>query len=396
MSIDVLMLAPVYPFAEDNGHKIAVMSDVHAVLANGLRLALFAFWHHGQTEPSPGDADFPVQVVPVRKGSRPVRFLRSLTSAFPPSVERLYSRHARQALACFARKTKPRLVIVNDFCLGGYIPLLREAAPGARIAARSHNVMADVCSHQLRGAPRRMKPVFALETSRWRRLEGGTLRTADCCWAITANDALRLRQIYGGPGVGYLPVSIKLEKYLAVPLAAGDDRTLVHLGTTDVRKYPDFLYFLRTTWPRLREAGADMRLILGGRFEGVRQLPADGVEYRGYVEDDASLFARGRYALNLQTSTGGIKLKSLTAMAAGRTLVSTTIGVEGIDIQPGMHYWNLEQMIAGGAVPWLSHDGAAPLEVARRGREWVSENHCAARVGRQFAALLEHLSGQRS
>ena len=57
----------------------------------------------------------------------------------------------------------------------------------------------------------------------------------------------------------------------------------------------------------------------------------------GRCSSDAEFLAKGRYFVNPQESGSGIKIKSLVAMASGKLLISTPIGVEGIPTKNGAH-----------------------------------------------------------
>ena len=98
-------------------------------------------------------------------------------------------------------------------------------------------------------------------------------------------------------------------------------------------------------------------------------LEAPGVTFSGPVDDDADIYRRGRLALNFQQSTGGIKLKTLTSLAAGRTLISTVRGIEGVPITSGQHFWDMGTFLSNRLRDILA-DTAGLQRIAQAGRAW--------------------------
>jgi glycosyltransferase involved in cell wall biosynthesis len=89
--------------------------------------------------------------------------------------------------------------------------------------------------------------------------------------------------------------------------------------------------------PRLGPAGPEV--LVAGRDPGpeLSALAAAAPRLRllGYVPDLAPLYARAGVFVNPMRGGGGTRLKMLEAMAAGKAVVSTTIGAEGLTLTPG-------------------------------------------------------------
>jgi hypothetical protein len=112
------------------------------------------------------------------------------------------------------------------------------------------------------------------------------------------------------------------------------------------------------------------------------------VTYAGRIEDDAAAYRKGRFALNFQNTTGGVKLKTLTSLAAGRTLVSTSKGVEGLRLVAGEHYWHMRSLLSTDRLADLIGDTETNKRIGNAGREWVLQNHSRAAIAAQFGTLL--------
>jgi glycosyltransferase involved in cell wall biosynthesis len=102
----------------------------------------------------------------------------------------------------------------------------------------------------------------------------------------------------------------------------------------------------------------------------------DRLAVTGYVEDERPYLERCA-ALVLPMRTGaGSRLKALIAMASGLPIVSTRVGMEGLDAQPDVHY-----LAAESAAEWVSclhrllGDPVLRQRMARDGRLLVEQQY---------------------
>jgi len=230
------------------------------------------------------------------------------------------------------------------------------------------------------------RPAIQYDCRRYLALERDAAAQCDAHWAITAADAERMKQLYGRPA-SCLTVSIPLEKYEALRPEHGLSNGFVHVGTLDFRRRSELETFLAGSWPRVLDADPQATLTLAGSLWG-RRIEARNVSYCGRVASDHDVYRLGRFALNFQSSTGGIKLKTLTSLAAGRTLLSTARGVEGLPLESGKHYWEIGEFLGSQGLKSMLQEADATQPIADAGRQYVARNHSRETVARQFGALL--------
>lgn len=388
----VLMLAGMLPYARDMGQKIGIMSDVDALRANGATTTLLAY----DVGHSPADSlqsSHACVVIPTKAGGRLTRFVRAIPTSLPGAAERYYSVEARAIIRASVQRIRPSMIVIQSPTLAAWIPMFRELVPDAVIVARADNVVADIARQELAAAPLLLKPFYALENAKWQCLERLFIRASDRVSAITEPDRVLLRAIYGRRDAVCLPVAISIGKYFGIKITEGSEDIFISIGSLDLKKAHGLRIFLREIWPRLKSIKPTLRLILAGRVSAKVPIDVAGVEYVGYIDDDAGLYAKGRFALNAQVLGGGIKLKSLNSMAAGRTLVATNEGVRGMNVEHGTHYWNLETLSASNALSTLFESTRLNADIARAGREWVSEHHSPRRVAEIAGRLLAEALG---
>lgn len=388
VKMDVLLLAAVNPFDARDGHRMAAASDLFAILDNHLTVGVVGFLYNDQQPPTrmedPKRCD--AKFFRVRNGSFPLRFVRGLFADVPPSSERLYSRESIAGVRDALKSWKPKFVIVNDVSMSGYIPLVRELAPDAKVILRTMNVMQDVRREHLDRTKGLLQLPVRYDYRSYIKFEATAMESCDAHWAISEEDAARMTLLYGCPS-GCLSVSIPQERYRGIDIGEGDNHCFVHVGTLDFRRRTDLDLFLKVSWPKIRAVSPQAAVNFVGQLTG-RAIDAPGAVYTGPVADDADAYRKGRFALNFQNTTGGIKLKTLTSLAAGRTLVSTRRGVEGLRLIEGEHYWDMTSFVSANHLAQVIEDAERSRRMGQAGREWVVANHSRAAIASQFRGLF--------
>ena len=101
------------------------------------------------------------------------------------------------------------------------------------------------------------------------------------------------------------------------------------------------MYFVNEIWPLITATTPDVRFFAVGRSPAKEFVTLASRDPRivvtGFVDDIRPLVRQSAvYIVPLRVG-GGTRLKVLDAMAMGKAIVSTSIGCEGIDVEPGRH-----------------------------------------------------------
>lgn len=180
------------------------------------------------------------------------------------------------------------------------------------------------------------------------------------------------------------------------PPSADGPPTLLFTGSMDHPPNRDaILWFGREAWPLVTARVADARLLVVGRgpqdeLSGLARQP--GVQVTGPVPQMGPWFERAHVAIAPLRSGGGSRLKILEALAAGRAVVSTTVGAEGLDLRPSEHLLVCDsaQDFAEACVRLLG-DGVLRERLAAQGRNHAAQRYDWPALGDRFDSALENI-----
>ncbi len=101
--------------------------------------------------------------------------------------------------------------------------------------------------------------------------------------------------------------------------------------------YDGMAWFLREIYPLIRAEVPGVRLTITGDPDGRPPLTGPNVTQTGRVADVHALIAASAVSIVPIRSGGGTRLKILESIATGTPVVTTSKGVEGLELRSGEH-----------------------------------------------------------
>ena len=151
----------------------------------------------------------------------------------------------------------------------------------------------------------------------------------------------------------------------------------------------DIWPLLLARWPAGR--ARPRLLVVGAAADPLRGQPlAEGVELLGHADDLGPLYARLAVVVNPVRLGGGLKIKNVDALCAGKALVTTTLGAEGLEDGAGSAYVVADEPAAfAAAVLALLCDDAARARLAAQAYRYACAQFAADTVYAELDAVLE-------
>ncbi len=187
------------------------------------------------------------------------------------------------------------------------------------------------------------------------------------------------------------------------PAAASDSSTLVFVGGFDHEPNVDaMLWFCREALPLIAESVPEVRLkIIGSNVpQIVRALASSRVEVLGFVPETTSHLRASAVSVAPLRFGAGMKGKVGEALALGIPVVSTTVGIAGMGLTPGVNVLvgDTARLFADAVIALLG-DQRLRARLGAEGREIIalrySETAVAGRLNELFNTVVPSLEPRR-
>ena len=264
---------------------------------------------------------------------------------------------------------------------------------GTRSVMFTHNVETEILERHAQMATGFRRPVWQLEARKMAAFERRVLRRFDTVVAVSGRDGRMLEQRFALRHVPVIDTGVDLDFYAFDP-PARPGTTIVFSGAMDSRSNIDGIEFLlEQVWPHIAAERADVRMLVVGRnppptlVARARQMSLPW-EFTGFVEDIRPHVLRGDVSVIPLRVGSGTRLKAFEAMALGRPVISTALGVEGLSVVPGTHFLAAEsgEDFARETLRLLA-DTALRRGIAERARSLLEARFSWSQVGGQFERI---------
>jgi polysaccharide biosynthesis protein PslH len=178
---------------------------------------------------------------------------------------------------------------------------------------------------------------FGLQARRMFEWEKAVCRSASQVVAVSEVDERTMRARFGVERISSVPTGVDLA-YFERPATAAVKHDLVFVGSMDWMPNIDGVrWFLDEVFPLIRAKKPDCRLAIVGRQPPPSLVAEQSahVTVTGTVPDVRPFLWQAPVSIVPLRIGGGTRLKIFEAMAAGTTVVSTTIGAEGLPVTHG-------------------------------------------------------------
>ena len=327
---------------------------------------------------------------PPQRGTLAAKLQRvtSLFGRYPVAVASDRSA-AGSAVVRAALEAKPD-VVVFDFPHSVILAPERIEVPSVMF---THNVEAEIFQrHAEVASSGLMRAVWRSQHRKMLRFEREVLERFDAVVAVSEKDCEYFRDNWSIDGCRPIPTGVDTEFFVYQQPAS--DRQVVFCGSMDWIANIDAMEFFHSeVWPEVRKLVPDACMKVVGKAppdEFARRVNNASPEWQftGFVDDVREhVGGSGVFVIPLRVGSG-TRIKAFEAMAMGCPVVSTSIGIEGLDVTDGEHYLNADEPAElAAAIARLLENAALRDSMSQAARSLVE-----ARFGyRRAAAVFEDI-----
>lgn len=350
--MNILILTPQLPYPPHQGTSLRNLHIIKG-LAQQHTITLLTFAKSLEAEFGPlADLCAEIVTVPMPHRSMVTRFAQLVTTRQPDMGHRLRDLAFDLALDELLSNNQFDIVQIEGIELANAIAIVRDVSPNSKIVFDNHNAETELQRRAMETDARNPRRWVAagysfVQVQRLARFERWACRESDAITVVSENDRDALlallndvRETEFGKKITVVPNSIDTEEYANY---AGEQVhfDVVFMGKMDYRPNIDAaLYFVDEIWPFVRSKHPSATCAIVGqkphaRLDRLRDIA--GVTITGWV-DSVQPYLHGCRVFVMPLRMGsGTRLKLIEAMAAGKPIVSTTIGAAGFPIVDGRH-----------------------------------------------------------
>lgn len=261
---------------------------------------------------------------------------------------------------------------------------------------RFNNVKYEIYRQYAKHTGNPAKSLYAyLQYAKTKGFETRIPERSDLTLTITEEDRERLTRRDTSANIDVLPAGVDLSRFRP-DNGEPEERTITFFGSMDYHPNEDAaIWFTEEVLPRVRAQFDDATFEIVGKSPpaSVRALAKrDGVRVTGFVEDIQEYVSRATIVVIPIRVGTGVRIKVLHAMAMGKPMVSTPVGVQGIRVEEDRHAvvaQTPDEFAA--AVEALLTDPERRGRLGRNARTLVKSDHDWATIVERLGAFYDGL-----
>ena len=340
----ILLLCNKSPYPPSEGGPIAMNMIIEGLISAGHSVKVLAINSNKYTVdiatiPEDYRIKTGIELVYVDLSIQPVAALRNLFSSRSYHVERFISKDLEASLIRVLKAETFDIVQFEMLYMSPYVNIVRKYSK-AKIVLRAHNIEHIIWQRVAAKTKNPLKRVYLQHlVNKLKKYECSAVRLFDGVAAITEQDAVFFRSSECPITETRIPIPV-----VAIPFGIDPARfpetdkepefpSLFSIGAMNwIPNLEGILWFLNEVWPEIHTKYPELKYYLAGRHmpASIREKQVPGVVVIGEVKD-ALAFIQSKAVLIVPLFSGsGIRIKIIEGMAAGKAVISTTIGAEGI------------------------------------------------------------------
>jgi glycosyltransferase involved in cell wall biosynthesis len=397
----ILCITSELPWPLDTGGKLRTFHLLRA-LAHQFHVRVIVPVSSAHDEAIQQLQDHNITVIPVHVAAKNAfnQVGKALSAAVQSKPYVLYRRHwhpaVKQAILDAAASCNPDLLYLDHLDSHQY----RSVLPNCPALLDLHNIYSLIVERYASEQSNRLKrSYFQREARLLKQVESGLCRNINLLFAVSQIEVEHYQQL-GVKSVHLVPNGVDCSLYSHLPCGRSPEGLkLLFLGTMSWGPNSHAASFLiETVLPEVRKKYPDAEAWIVGRHPPAnlqQHHGKNGVHVTGGVPDIVPYFRDANLLVVALESGGGTRLKILEAFAAGLPVISTSVGVEGIDASDGIELCIEDRSTFAHRIFNLIEHPALAQDMASKARQLVLAQYDWKSIGEKASNLIhQHLRAE--
>jgi glycosyltransferase involved in cell wall biosynthesis len=324
------------PFPPTDGGAMGIYTITKGLAENGCTIDLLAINTPKHSQPKDAMKKWAHQHdVFVNTAIRPFALFKNIFfGKLPYNISRFYAEDVKRQLQVLLKANKYDFIQLEGAFVATYIPFIQELV-STPIIVRTHNIEYVIWKRLAQNERNPIKKWFFNHLSnRLYTFESQYYNLADGIAAITPTDQERLQQMHVNNTISVIPVGTEFDKFETDEVEPVADSLFI-IGALDWMPNLEGLeWFMSNIWPDITEFSKHITLHIAGKNtpDYMTQWEKPNVHVHGFVDDAVHFMMTYNLMLVPLLSGGGMRVKIIEGLAAGKCIISTTVGAEGISV----------------------------------------------------------------
>ncbi len=385
----ILMLTPYLPYPLNSGGQIRSYNLIKN-LSQKNEITLFSFIRSEEEKkylPELGKYCKTVKVFLRRPAWSPINILLSGFTYYPFLVCIYLSQKLRKTIAQYIESEKFDLIHVETFYVVPNIPktnipiILVEQT--IEYAVYQH--YADVSKFAA------LRWLLNIDVRKIKFWESRYWQLARSVVAVSESDQKEMKKIVPNLNIGIVPNGVDSQWFKENKFRKKHPPTVLFVGNFKWLQNIEAVIHLHSfVWPQIKSVVKNAKLLIVGRSVDSRilALKSPDIEINEKIDDIRQAFQNADLLVAPIKGPGGTRLKILESMASGLPVLSTSVGVEGLNVKNNREVFienDYKQM--GIIAAKLLTNKRKALQVAKTGQDFVTKNFSWQAISRQLEQI---------
>jgi len=339
----ILQLCKKFPYPLKDGEAIAVTYLSKALADLGCEITLLSMnttKHFSDLSKLPPAYNHYKHIydIDLDNSIRVIDAFKNLFSKESYHVSRYVDAAYKQKLIELLKTEYYDIIQLETLYLAPYVPIIKEFSKGL-ITMRAHNVEFEIWERITKNTEFLPKKIYLnYLTSKLKNFELEHLNMYDYLIPVTERDLTTFKKLGYKNGALALPIGLETNNYIKQGIKTSKKKGLniCFIGALDwIPNYEGFDWFIKNVWNKVSLDHDDIYFSVAGRNtpESVKSIKEKNVHIYGEIADAVSFISDSDIMVVPLFSGSGMRVKILEGMALGKTVITTSLGLEGISAQ---------------------------------------------------------------
>ncbi len=379
----ILILSNKPPYPSKDGSSLATLNMAKGLTKLGNDVTILAITtkkHHCRIEQIPDDLRQAISFnfVEINTSINPIKgIINLLFSKLPYNIKRFINAEFTQKLIEIIKGAKYDIIQIEGLYLAPYIQTIKNTT-STPIVYRSHNIEHEIWTRLSLNEKNLLKTkYFALLSGRIKMMEEKIPHQVNALIAISKRDENWYRSIgFKNPSIT-IPMGYAVQNNENITGLLNNEPCF--LGSLDwIPNQEGLIWFVDKVWPKIHLEYPNLNFHIAGRNAPdwlIERLKKKNVIFHGEVEDAQAYLAKYSLMVVPILSGSGMRVKIVEGMMFGKIIITTTIGIEGIDATNYEHAIIVDTPTDfAKAIVDIINDPSQKLAIAEKARIFASEH----------------------